>query len=158
MLQKILLGLLGVFLIMQIFQIDRTNPESDPALDLMNIHNPPAEVATILKTACYDCHSDKTVYPWYTYVQPVGWWVKDHVDHGKSHLNFSTFGEYPPRRADHKLEEGVEYTLNEEMPLPSYTWGHADARLTDEQRETLADWFESLRPIVYPDSLNGSDS
>lgn len=158
MTKYILFGVIGILVILQFFQIDKTNPASDPVKDFMNVHNPPAEVATMLKTACYDCHSYQTKYPWYTYTQPLGWWVKDHIDEGRDELNFSEWTEYNPRRADHKLEEAVEYTLNEEMPLPSYTWAHGDARLSDEQRKTLADWFEAQREIVYPDSLKEQDS
>lgn len=158
MLKKILLGLAAVLLILQFFQIDKTNPEYDTSKDFMNMYPPSEEVAQILKVACYDCHSYETKYPWYTYTQPLGWWIGDHIDHGRDELNFSEFGNYNPRRADHKLEEGIEYTETEEMPLPSYTWGHSEARLTWEQRELLIDWFAELRPIVYPDSLKKADS
>ncbi len=158
MIKKILLGLAAVLLILQFFQIDKTNPEYDSPKDFMAMYPPSAEVASILKAACYDCHSYETEYPWYTYTQPLAWWVKDHIDEGRDELNFSEFGNYNPRRADHKLEEGIEYTETEEMPLPSYTWAHGDARLTWEQRELLIDWFAELRPIVYPDSLRNEDS
>ncbi len=150
MLRKILLGIAAVLLILQFFQIDKTNPEADPALDFMNIHNPPGQIASMLKTACYDCHSYHTRYPWYTYTQPLAWWIEDHIDHGREELNFSEWATYSDRRADHKLEEAVEYTLNEEMPLPSYLIAHGDADLSDEQRKILADWFESLRPRYQP--------
>ncbi|MBO6792787.1 MAG: heme-binding domain-containing protein [Balneolaceae bacterium] len=152
MIQKIAFGLLAVLVILQFFQIDKTNPVSNPANDFMNIANPPEEVATILKTACYDCHSNNTRYPWYTNIQPVAWWIKDHIDHGRSELNFSEFGTYSQRRADHKLEESAEYILSEEMPLPSFTWAHAEARLTDEERTFLADWFEEQRTVLFPDT------
>ena len=158
MAKKILLGVLAVFVILQFFQIDKTNPEYDAANDFMNIHPPSDEVAEILKTACYDCHSYETKYPWYTYTQPLAWWIKDHIDHGRDELNFSEFGNYNPRRADHKIEEGIELVEEEEMPLPSYTWAHGDARLTDEQRDVLISWFEELRPVIYPDSLRNADS
>lgn len=158
MVQKIAYGLVAIIIILQFFQIDKTNPESDPANDFMNIASPPEEVATILKTACYDCHSYSTRYPWYTNIQPVAWWVKDHIDHGRDELNFSEFGSYTQRRADHKLEEAAEYILNEEMPLPSFTWAHAEARLTDEQREFLADWFEEQRTVLFPDTSSSSES
>ena len=158
MLKKILLTLAAVIVILQLFQIDKTNPPADPALDFMNIHNPSSEVAEILKTACYDCHSYKTKYPWYTYTQPLGWWIADHIEDGRDELNFSEWGNYSPRRADHKLEEGIELVEETEMPLPSYTWAHSDARLSDEQRETLISWFKELRPVIYPDSLRDSDS
>lgn len=148
MIQKILLVLLLVFAVLQFFQIEKTNIETDPEVDFMNITSPPDEVATILKTACYDCHSEQTKYPWYTYIQPVGWWVADHIDNGRDELNFSEWGTFSYRKADHKLEEAAEYVLSEEMPLPSYTWGHAEARLTDEEREFLAAWFEDQRDIL----------
>ena len=147
-LQKIGYGLVLALCALQFFQIDKTNPPSDPELDFMNITSPPDEIATILKTACYDCHSHHTEYPWYTNLQPVAWWIKDHIDHGRSELNFSEWGTYSDRRIDHKLEESAEYTLNEEMPLPSYLWSHADARLTDRERMILADWFEKQRVLL----------
>lgn len=158
MLKKILLGLAAALLILQFFQIDKTNPEYDTSKDFMAMYPPSAEVTSILKTACYDCHSYETEYPWYTYTQPLAWWIGDHIDHGRDELNFSEFGNYSPQRADHKLDEGIEYVESEEMPLPSYTWSHGDARLTWEERELLMDWFAELRPIIYPDSLRNSDS
>jgi len=148
MLKKILYVLIIALASLQFFQIDKTNPVSDPELDFINIVETPAEVATILKTACYDCHSNQTNYPWYTNLQPVAWWVKDHIDHARDELNFSEWGSYTYRRADHKLEEASEYILSKEMPLPSYTWGHAEARLTDGQRDMLAEWFENQRVIL----------
>ncbi len=158
MIKKILFALLAVLVILQFFQIDKENPTSDPSLDFMVMYPPSEEVASILKTACYDCHSNQTKYPWYTYTQPLGWWIADHIDEGRDELNFSEFGNYSPRRADHKLEEGIEYVETEEMPLPSYTYAHGDARLSWEERELLIDWFSELRPIIYPDSLKNSDS
>ncbi len=157
MINKVLLALLAALVILQFFQIDKENPASDPSLDFMVMYPPSEEVATILKTACYDCHSNQTEYPWYTYTQPIGWWIDDHIDHGRDELNFSEFGDYSPRRADHKLEEGVEYVESEEMPLPSYTYAHGDAKLTDSQIASLTNWFRELRPIIYSDSIRAID-
>lgn len=158
MIKKILLALLAAFVILQFFQINKENPIADPSLDFMAIHPPSSEVANILKTACYDCHSNQTEYPWYTYTQPLGWWIADHIDHGRDELNFSEFGNYNPRRADHKLEEGIEFVEEHEMPLPSYTYAHWDADLTDEERDILIAWFKELRPQIYPDSLRNAGS
>ena len=143
--QRILIGLLAILGVMQFFQIDKTNPESDPSLDFININNPPVEITEMLKTACYDCHSNQTRYPWYSNIAPVNWWLKDHIDHGREELNFSEWGSYNARRSDHKLEEGVEKVEGEEMPLPSYLITHGDAKLTVDQRKQLADYFQSLR-------------
>lgn len=154
MTKKIVLGLAVVFIILQFFRIDKTVPVVEASGDFMNIHNPPNDIATILKTACYDCHSYKTKYPWYSNIAPVSWWIQEHIDHGREELNFSTWIDYSERRADHKLEEAAELVLNEEMPLPSYLRGHPEARLTAEQRTMLADWFEELRIQANADALS----
>ena len=151
MTKKILLALLAIFIILQFFQIDKTSPEYDNSQDFLAITNPPAEVSFIIKTACYDCHSYETKYPWYTSTQPVGWWIKDHIDEGRSELNFSEWGTYTFRRADHKLDESIELVEELEMPLPSYLRAHKEARLTDAQRETLTNWFSELRAQMQAD-------
>lgn len=141
--RPLLYALLAAVLVIQFFQIDKTNPAADPAQDFLAVANPPAEVTSLLKAACYDCHSSHTTYPWYTYIQPVGWWVKDHVQEGKEHLDFSIWATYPAKRAAHKLEECFEMIENKEMPLKSYTWMHGNARLSAEQRTAMAAWFRA---------------
>lgn len=143
--KNILITLGAILVIMQFFQIDKENPSSDPEMDFIAIANPPSEIADLLKASCYDCHSNHTRYPWYTSIAPVNWWIKDHIDHGREELNFSEWGNYSARRADHKLEEGVELLEEEEMPLPSYLITHGEAKLTSEQREALSNYFQSLR-------------
>lgn len=143
--KKILWGLLIVILAMQFFRIDKTNPAVDPASDFIGIAKPTTEVSALLKSACYDCHSHETKYPWYTNIAPVSWWLKDHINEGREELNFSTWSSYPAKKQDKKLKECVELIKEKEMPLPSYTWIHSDARLTDAQRVMLTDWFNSLR-------------
>ena len=91
----------------------------------------------LLRAACYDCHSNETVWPWYAHVAPSSWFVAQHVDIGRRHLNFSTWADYPPSKADHKLEEIVEYVENHEMPLPSYLPLHPEAKLTDDDRRLI---------------------
>lgn len=142
---KVLAGLLLVFVVLQFFGPEQTNPQADPAKDFLTNTNPTQEIATIIESACYDCHSYKTKYPWYSGIEPLSWWLQDHIDHGRDELNFSEWADYSTRRADHKLEEAIEYVEEEEMPLPSYTWAHWDANLTDQQREELNQWFASLR-------------
>ncbi len=110
---------------------------------------PPA-VKTLLARACYDCHSNHTRYPWYAEVQPVGWWLSQHVNDGRRHLNFSEFGAYPEKRAAKKLEQVSDEVDQHTMPLSSYTWVHADARLTSAETKLLVDWADSLH-----DKING---
>ena len=113
--------------------------------DLTVLRPPSAEVQAVLERACFDCHSNNTRYPWYAEIQPLGWWLADHVKEGKAHLNFSTFGTYPAKRQSRKLEELIEEVEGAKMPLASYTWTHSDARLTPAEIKALTDWAASVR-------------
>ena len=140
----ILWGILAVVVIIQFFRIDKTNPEYDPAKDFIAMTNPPTEVADMIKASCYDCHSNQTVYPWYTNVAPVSWWVKKHINEGRKHLNFSEWGNYETKRQNHKLEEFYSEVNEGEMPLKSYTLIHSEARLSDAQVKQMTDWVVSI--------------
>jgi len=104
-----------------------------------------AEVGTILQTSCFDCHSNYTNYPWYTNIQPIGWWLNHHVDEGKEELNFSEYESYSFKRKLHKLEEIKEMVEEGEMPLSSYTLIHGDTKLSPEQKEILYTWVTETR-------------
>jgi len=102
------------------------------------------EVMSILKTACYDCHSYETQYPWYANVVPLNYWLDNHVKEGREHLNFSEWNTYPVRDQQHAAEETVEVVAEKEMPMLFYWLIHWDAKLTDAQRQTLVDYFGQL--------------
>ena len=121
---KILWAILGLLVLIQFIRIDKTNPPADPAKDFIALKNPPQAVANMLKASCYDCHSNKSTYPWYTNVAPVSWWVKRHITEGRQELNFSEWGDYTPKKAAHKLDESYEMVTEGEMPLSSYTLMH----------------------------------
>ena len=138
-----LLTLLGIFIIMQFFTIDKSHPEIVKSDDLIAIAKPPKDLEKLLRNACYDCHSYETEYPWYSYVAPVSWFLEHHIEEGREHLNFSIWGTYELKRKNHKLHECEEETEEKKMPLDSYTWTHGDADLSEADREKLAEWFES---------------
>lgn len=142
--KKILIGLLVVLVAIQFFQIDKTNPVADEKLDFLVMNNTSPEIATQIKTSCYDCHSNQSVYPAYTYVQPVGWFVKNHIEEGKEHLNFSEFGNYSAKKQAHKLEESYEMIEKGEMPLSSYTIIHKEAVLDEAQQTALISYFKEI--------------
>jgi len=133
---------LAALLIIQFFPIDRTNPVSEPSQDIFASYRADDALVVKVKEACYDCHSNNTEYPWYTRLQPVGWWLKGHVNGGREHLNFSQFGSYSEKKAKHKFEEAVEYTREEWMPISSFKVTHPEARLTDLERSAMVDWFQ----------------
>ena len=143
--KKILLALIGAFLVLQFFRIDKTNPPVDKNSDFLTLKKTPENVAQLIKSACYDCHSNETVYPWYAKVQPFGWFLKDHIDEGRRELNFSTFASYEPRRQAKKLDEAAEQIENGGMPLESYTLIHKEAKLTAEQKKLLTDYFNTVK-------------
>jgi hypothetical protein len=140
--KKILTVLLVAFIIIQFFPIDKTNPAPTPGMDFLKIKNTPPEVAKIINSSCYDCHSNETKYPWYSNFAPASWFLKNHINEGRKHLNFSTFAMYDPKIQAQKLQECIEMLEKKEMPLESYFIGHQEAKLTDEQRKILIDYFK----------------
>ena len=140
--KKILVVVLVAFIIIQFFPIDKTNPAPTPGMDFLKIKNTPPEVAQIINSSCYDCHSNETRYPWYSNIAPASWFLKNHINEGRKHLNFSTFATYEPKQQVDKLEECIEMVEKKEMPLESYFVGHQDAKITDEQRKILINYFK----------------
>src|ERR1043165_8303043 len=155
-LKKAGLGLVVILVVIQLIRPER-NLSAENVNHIATRYSVPDSVEQLLKTACYDCHSNATVYPWYTNIQPVGWWLQHHVNEGKEKLNFSEFASYRIFRQYHKLEETIELVKENEMPLSSYTWIHKDAVLTEDQKLVLSTWATSVRDSIkatYPaDSL-----
>lgn len=143
--KKIGIGLVVVLVAIQFIRPTRNTGELEGPNDISKHYQVPAEIHAVLKKSCYDCHSNKTEYPWYANLQPVGWWLQSHVNEGKDELNFSEFGTYPEKKAKHKFEE-IEELVNEgEMPLSSYTIIHGDAKLSAEQTTAIASWAGALK-------------
>jgi len=132
---------------MQFIRPEKNTASTDHASFFEQETNPPDEVLLVLKNTCYDCHSDNTVYPWYNNIAPVSYWLADHVDHGKGHLNFSAWESYETDKKDHKLEEVIEEVKKENMPLKEYKWTHEDARLTDDQISEISSWAAKTRAL-----------
>ena len=150
-LKRILLGLAAVLVAIQFIRPHQNiAPGGRTADDFIARFNPPPAVRTVLETACYDCHSNTTRYPWYAQVQPVGWWLAQHIADGKEALNFSEFGAYSAKRQARKLNLISDQVTDRAMPLPSYTWIHRDARLTDAQVAAVTDWIDALYDKLSP--------
>lgn len=139
------IAVIAVIVIIQFFRIDKSNPASDPNQGIIIVENVPENVGNILKTSCYDCHSNQVTYPWYTNVAPVGWWVKHHINEGRDELNFSEWGNYSTKRKLHKLKEIKKEVGEAEMPLTSYLLIHGEAKLNKGQQEAIMSWAEELR-------------
>ena len=140
--------LVAALVVIQFFQIDQTNPPVNAAEMLEASISLPPDINLIISRSCNDCHSHKTLYPWYINVQPAGWFMKDHIDHARSHLNFSVFNTYPPKKKAKKLEEICEQVETQMMPLPSYLWLHRDSVLKEGDAKALCDWANQERERI----------
>jgi len=146
--KKILLFLLFVLVVIQFIRPSENHSSSLSKSDI-TLHYPvPDTVLAILKTSCYDCHSNNTRYPWYNRVQPVAWWLNSHVREGKRELNFSEFASYPLVKQAKKLKNTVKQVKGGGMPLDSYLWIHKDAKLEQGQKDTLIQWANSLQQTI----------
>ena len=144
-LKNISIALIFILLMIQSIQIDKTIEPVNPTTDFISVTAANTEVAGLLKTACYDCHSNQPTYPWYTNMAPVSWWIKHHINEGSQHLNFSIWGTYSEKRKNHKLEECIEMIEEGEMPMYSYTLMHKEAKLADSQKLQLVEFFKALK-------------
>jgi hypothetical protein len=156
--KKILSGLGIAFILIQ-FVRPIKNESDDQTHHIATKYPMTSEVEHLLKVSCNDCHSNKTVYPWYNNIQPVAWMLANHVNDGKRHLNLSTFTTLPIAVQNHKLEEIAETVEEKEMPDEAYTlFGlHKEANLTDAQRASIVNWARAQMDTIkahYPaDSL-----
>lgn len=148
MVKKILIVLLVVLVVIQFIRPEKNSTTAVSENDITAYYTVPENVQSILKKACYDCHSNNTEYPWYANIQPLGWWLQDHINEGKEELNFSEFGTYSAKKAAHKMEEVGEMVEEGEMPLESYTLIHKDAVLTHEEAETLIKWSKQIEASI----------
>ncbi|CAN5503534.1 MAG: heme-binding domain-containing protein [Pyrinomonadaceae bacterium] len=144
------LALLGVVVIigLQFVRPARTNPAVDQSQTIYARLQMNPQVASILDRSCRDCHSNTTRWPWYSNVAPVSWFVIDHVNHGRSHMNFSEWGSLDNRQAGKKLEEICEEVEDGAMPLKSYTRLHWGANLSPEDTKTLCEWTATERARI----------
>ncbi len=157
-LKRFLIIILVLLLLVQFYPKGNNNISASlSANDISTKYAVTSDVKLILKTSCYDCHSNNTVYPWYSKVQPVAWWLNDHITDAKKELNFSEFATYSARKQFRKLKEINDEVKGGDMPLPSYTFIHGYAKLNDNQKLLLTSWITTIQDSLkahYPmDSL-----
>ncbi len=143
--KKILLAIFIGFIAIQFVQPARNTNGQVLATDITKVVFVPDSVQTILKRACYDCHSNNTNYPLYAYIQPIGWLLNRHIQDGKKQLNFSEFGAMPKRRQESKLKSIASQIKDEAMPLPQYTLLHKDAILNKTDKDLIIQWANTVK-------------
>ena len=126
--------LLAALIIIQFIPVNRTNPTS-----ISEFKGPP-EVMTIFKASCYDCHSNQTDWPWYSYIAPASWLVVSDTEEGREHLNFSNWGNFERSKQVKLMEEIWEEVREEKMPLWQYRILHPKSKLSQEQKTIIRHW------------------
>jgi hypothetical protein len=132
----------------QLVRPAKTNPPAEQSLSIERQMQLDPKVESILDRSCNDCHSNKTRWPWYTNVAPVSWFVINHVNEGRSHLNLSEWGKLDRNRQRHRLEDMCEMVQNGEMPLTSYTPLHPGSKLTPQDVKIVCDWANKERQTL----------
>jgi len=143
--KRILLMGVAVLAVAQFIPVARTNPPMDSSKAIVAIIPVPSQVSAVIDRACQDCHSNHTVWPWYSQIAPISWFVVHDVNEGRRELNFSDWGHYTARRQDRKLKEICEQVDNGNMPIAAYTLMHPQAKLAPSDRKTLCEWTAGAR-------------
>ena len=151
---RILKITLGIFLILILALqfIPRHPNQSDevPPTDFTRVNEVPRPVKEKLYVSCYDCHSNNTRYPWYNKLQPVAWFLEDHVNKGKEELNFSEWKKYSERRKNSKLRSIISQVEDGKMPLSSYTFIHHDAVFSEKEKNEFLAYMRKLKSGLNP--------
>ena len=138
-LKTLFLWTLVTVLLLQFVKIKVPPPPKALASDEIKA---PKKIMALLKKSCYDCHSNKTNYPWYGYVAPMSWQVNSNIKHGREWLNFSIWQQYDDKKKQ-KIYKGIVDALKIKMPPAEYLLIHKEARLTPKERKMLQDWAKS---------------
>ncbi len=140
--------LVVAFIAIQFVRPARTNPAVDESQTINALTQMKPEVASIVDRSCRDCHSNKTVWPWYTQMAPVSWWLSNHVNEGRHNLNLSEWGKLPRDRQERKLRQMCDEVTDGQMPLSSYLPMHPAARLSEQDKKVLCDWTNQERERI----------
>jgi len=134
----ILLAVLVILVAIQFVPVERSNPPATQKLKM------PADVAKIMKRSCFDCHSNETVWPWYSYVAPVSWLIADDVEEGRHKMNFSEWDHLKPRKQRKRLDKCVEEIEEGEMPLEPYQVLHSNTKVSEAELAVIKNWVDTV--------------
>jgi hypothetical protein len=152
-----LLVILIGFLVIQFFRPERfTTAEVSPE-HITKITNVPPDVEKILRRSCFDCHSNHTVWPWYSNIAPVSWLVSDDVVKGRKKMNFSEWGKLTESKREKKFQDICDEITDGEMPLKNYLLIHSDAVLTQADKDAICKWTEQELNKMGSSNENGED-
>jgi hypothetical protein len=138
-----LVSIVAVGILIQFIRPERNLGVLETEDDFIRVSQIPDTLAGLLLNSCYDCHSNRTRYPWYSHVAPFSWYLNKHIVEGKAHLNFSSWGIMDKAQKITQLDQICEETASGSMPLPSFLLIHRSARLSDKDIQAICDWAEA---------------
>ena len=147
--KRILLLLLGIVVLIQFIPSNLPDVTFENPNDLLANNDVPENIESLLRASCYDCHSNESVYPWYSYVAPVSYLISKDTREGRHHLNFSEWEKMDSIEKAEALEDIAEEVEEGEMPMKIYPIMHSNARLSDADRNAIADWAEQMGEELF---------
>jgi len=152
------LGVVAVLILIQFIKPSRTNPAVVPSRSLEAHVDVPPEVQAVLKRSCYDCHSSSTVWPWYSQVAPVSWYVAHDVNAGRRHVNFQNW-EAQVNEQEGKEHLGLICKLVREgdMPPVEYRFIHRQTPVSPEETSAICAWSQKVGTTEDSDSDHDHD-
>lgn len=155
MVKKIAIGLAIILVAIQFFRPSKNISAQPSASHIATHYNTSDDVKAILERSCNDCHSNNTTYPWYASIQPIAWWLNNHIEEGKGEINFDEFMTLKPKKAHHKMDEVNEMVQEGEMPLKSYTLIHRNAILSRDEKIRISNWALAVMKTIEQE--NGAE-
>jgi Haem-binding domain len=147
--KRLLVGLAVIALASVLTPPSKSDKAGEPILAGAQVDPP---VLAILERSCQDCHSEKTYYPWYSYVAPFSWLIENDVSGGRRHLNFSEWQQYSLQRRERLLSEIANQVKDRDMPLTQYTLIHRNAKLSDADVNAIFQWTQKERARLIAES------
>ena len=138
-----------MIIVPQFIPVEKPEINEDVSNDLIAANEIPENISNLLKTSCYDCHSNQTVYPWYSNVAPVSWLVIRDVKEGRKELNFSDWETISKLDKAKILDDIAEEVEGGDMPMPIYFITHSDAKLSDKDRKDISSWAETFAEELF---------
>lgn len=147
--KKIIIVLIAIVVLIQFYPMEKPTVTTDNPNDLITTLNVPENISTLLKNACYDCHSNESTFPWYSNVAPVKWMLYDHISEAREELNFSNWNTLEKDDKADLLDDISSMVSEGEMPLKGYTILHSEANLSEAERELIATWADEMLDLIY---------
>jgi len=135
-----------IMILIQFIPLEKTNPKVDETIAL----NSDIEVMKILKRSCYDCHSYETKWSIYSDIAPLSFSVSSHVSKGRKTLNYSEWDKIDIETKITRLKRAIKTVKNGTMPLSSYLMLHEEAKLSQDDKKILVEWFEKELSLIGP--------